>query len=148
MNWENLKRRFPFTSVEFEQYVKDNQLDTSDRFLSEEAIWNFLKSKGYERKPYFIPDLGNYEEKIRVIEHPILKGLPLHVHLEDIVHDCKSVEEFCHKYYKPERFTGRGEDYVKVVLKSNRDDLRKLGYACISEHCNITGKFIAYVEQK
>lgn len=59
--------------------------------------------------------------------------------------DCKTIEEFAHKYYKKERFIGRGAEYVKEVLKSHQEDLDVKGYTCISRHDNFTGEFISFI---
>ena len=61
------------------------------------------------------------------------------------VNDCSTVEEFAHKYRKQHRFTGRGKDYVKCVINSHYEDIEKTGYTAISEHDNITGKFITFI---
>lgn len=64
----------------------------------------------------------------------------------NIVTDCKSVEEFANKYRKPERFTGRGAEYVKAIMESHYEDLEKYGYTSISRHDNITGKAIYFIK--
>ena len=62
------------------------------------------------------------------------------------VTDCNSVDDFAHKYRKAERFTLRGDDYVKAVMRAHNEELNRFGYTCISHHANITGKFISYIE--
>ena len=60
------------------------------------------------------------------------------------IKDCKTVEEFADKYRKHERYKGRGEEYVKAILKSHYDEINTVGYTTISKHDNITGKFITF----
>jgi hypothetical protein len=67
---------------------------------------------------------------------------------DSIITDCKDVEEFAYKYRKPDRFTGRGEDYAKCIMESHERDLKERGYTSISQHDNLTGKFITYVEKE
>jgi len=61
------------------------------------------------------------------------------------VTDCNTVEEFAHKYRKPERFTGRGEDYAKCIIKSHYSDIEHHGYTSISHHDNVVGKHITFI---
>ncbi len=65
-----------------------------------------------------------------------------------LVTDCKTIEEFAHKYYKPDRFTGRGVDYVDCCLKSHRKSIEELGYTCLSHHDKVTGRFIAFAPKE
>lgn len=65
--------------------------------------------------------------------------------IEEAVTDCKDVQEFAHKYRRPERFTGQGEDYVTAIINNHVRDIEMKGYTCISSHDNITAKFITYV---
>jgi len=64
--------------------------------------------------------------------------------LDCLVTDCATVEEFANRYYKADRFSQRGEDYVEAVIQSKRKDIAQKGYTCISHHDNVTGKFIAF----
>jgi hypothetical protein len=59
------------------------------------------------------------------------------------VRDCKTVEEFLNKYYKADRYTGRGEEYAKVLLDHYKEDFENRGYVIISQHDNVTGKVVA-----
>lgn len=67
--------------------------------------------------------------------------------LRSAVTDCKDVYEFAHKYRKPDRFTGRGEDYVQAIMKSHLDEIERHGYTSISHHDNITGRHITYIPE-
>ena len=61
------------------------------------------------------------------------------------VTDCRTLEEFAHKYRKPERFTMQGEEYVKAIMKSHYDDIGRRGYTSISQFDNTTGKHITFI---
>lgn len=58
----------------------------------------------------------------------------------------ESVEDFLSRYMKPERFTGRGQDYVDHIIKSYTDELEKYGFCFITHHSSVTGKEIAFYE--
>lgn len=60
------------------------------------------------------------------------------------VSDCRTVAEFLTKYYKEDRYTGRGSDYAACLLKSHMDDYEKSGYDIISHHDSVTGKVVAF----
>ena len=64
---------------------------------------------------------------------------------DSLVTDCETVEEFAHKYYKPDRFTGRGQEYVNCCLESHKQSIQDEGFTCLSHHDNVTGRFIAFV---
>ena len=74
--------------------------------------------------------------------------LPNWIKEDDIVTDCETVHEFAHKYRKPDRFTGRGEDYVNVVMDTHKQELREKGFTNISHHDCITGKHVVFVKLK
>ena len=59
----------------------------------------------------------------------------------------KSLEDFLNRYYKSERFTERGNEYVQAVIASHKKDLNKYGYTIVSHHDNVTGKVVAYYKQ-
>jgi len=59
------------------------------------------------------------------------------------VHDCTTVKEFLSKYYKADRYTGRGEEYADMLLKSYEQSLNENGYVIISQHDSVTGKVVA-----
>jgi hypothetical protein len=59
------------------------------------------------------------------------------------VTDVTTPEEFCHKYYKPERFTGQGEVYAAVCLESHRRDYEEQGFTILSRHESRTGAVVA-----
>lgn len=60
------------------------------------------------------------------------------------VTDVETVEEFQNKYHKPARYTERGEEYVKCVINSSYEELRKYGFTIITHHDSITGKCVSF----
>jgi len=65
--------------------------------------------------------------------------------LKEAVTDCLNVHEFAHKYRKPQKFTGRGADYVDAIMESHNNDIAYRGYTTIAHHDNIMGKILAFV---
>jgi len=41
--------------------------------------------------------------------------------------EADSVEDYLDRYYKPERYTGRGEEYAAALLKSYKEDVEATG---------------------
>jgi hypothetical protein len=62
--------------------------------------------------------------------------------------EAASVEDFLDRYYKPERFRGRGEDYAASLLASYTADLERDGYVIVSHHDSITGRVVAFFGPK
>lgn len=60
------------------------------------------------------------------------------------VTDVTTLEDFYSRYYKPERYTGRGEEYVKACLESGREHISRHGYAVITYHSSITGLEVTF----
>ena len=58
--------------------------------------------------------------------------------------EAKSVEDFLQKFYKPQRYTGRGLDYATILLHSYETDVKEQGFCIISHHDNVTGRVVAY----
>lgn len=69
------------------------------------------------------------------------KSLPAYLK-DSIVRDVKTVKEFLARYYKPDRYTGRGKEYAAHLLLSHEEDFEKDGYDCISKHDSVTGRFV------
>lgn len=65
-----------------------------------------------------------------------------------IVKDCDSVETFVEQYYKHERFRGRGEEYAKLIIASQKEDLREDGICIISHHESVTGEIVAFIPKQ
>ena len=62
-----------------------------------------------------------------------------------IVTDVSNVEEFLNKYYRGDRYTGRGLDYAKAVLQSHQDDFNKWGHTLISRHESVLGQAVWFM---
>ncbi|WP_430510879.1 hypothetical protein [Gottfriedia solisilvae] len=56
----------------------------------------------------------------------------------------QNVSDFLNKYYKQERFTGRGEEYANSLIESNEKDLKEYGFCCISKHDSVTGEIVSF----
>lgn len=60
------------------------------------------------------------------------------------VADVASVEDFLARYYRPERYTGRGEQYATGLLASYRRELNERGHVFISRHDSVTARVVSY----
>lgn len=58
--------------------------------------------------------------------------------------EATSVEDFMDRYYKAERYIGRGEVYALLLLQSYKNELRDKGFTFISQHDSITGRIVSY----
>ena len=58
--------------------------------------------------------------------------------------EAKSVEDYLDRYYKTDRYRGRGKEHEAALLKSYQEDYAKDGYVCTSHHDNVVGEFIAW----
>ena len=56
------------------------------------------------------------------------------------------VQKFLEKFYKPDRYHGRGQEYAELLLNSYRKEYKKTGYILISRHDSVTGKVEELVE--
>ena len=56
----------------------------------------------------------------------------------------KSVADFLDRYYKPDRYRGRGAEYAATLLKSYQEDVEQDGWTIISHHDSATGQVVAY----
>jgi len=60
----------------------------------------------------------------------------------------KSVSDFLDRYYKPDRYKGRGAEYAAALLASYREDVARDGWVIISHHDSRTGEVVAYFEDE
>lgn len=60
------------------------------------------------------------------------------------VTDCTTVAEFCDRYYKHERYYGRGKEYADVCLKYHQKNYDELGYTMLSRHESRTGEAVTF----
>ncbi len=58
--------------------------------------------------------------------------------------EASNVEDFLKKYYKPERYTGRGKEYAQHLLQKYKKELEEQGYCFISAHDTVVGRAVAY----
>lgn len=58
--------------------------------------------------------------------------------------DVKTIKDLLEKYYKQERYTGRGQEYADVVLNSHTKDLAEQGYTIISRHECVLGEAVFF----
>ena len=63
--------------------------------------------------------------------------------IEDRV-PASSVADCLERYYKPDRYHGRGAEYAATLLASYEADFARDGYVIISHHDNVTGKIVAF----
>lgn len=59
------------------------------------------------------------------------------------VDDVKTPEEFLNKYYRPERYTGRGKEYAEYLLAHYKEDFETYGFVVISHFDSVTGKVVS-----
>mgnify|MGYP001593244694 CR=1 FL=1 len=66
----------------------------------------------------------------------------------DLFRDCQvsadNVADFLLRFYKSERYHGRGEDYAAALLASHEADFANDGFDVISRHDSVTGKTVAF----
>lgn len=56
----------------------------------------------------------------------------------------RSVKDYLKKYYKRDRYTGRGKEYAQSLLESYQEEYKKRGYIVTSHHDNVVGEIIAW----
>jgi len=67
---------------------------------------------------------------------------------KNAVTDVKTVEQFLNKYYKPDRYTGRGDEYARTLLESYKKDFANDGVVLICHHDSVTGKAVSFYGKK
>jgi len=60
------------------------------------------------------------------------------------VKDVRTIEEFLTRYYKQDRYTGRGEAYAKELLNDYKESFAKEGFIIISRHDSSTGSTVSF----
>ena len=63
---------------------------------------------------------------------------------EDREVKCASVRDFLYRYYKPQRYIGRGQAYADYLLVAYKNQFNKYGHVFISHHDSVTGRVVAY----
>ncbi len=56
----------------------------------------------------------------------------------------KSVKDYLERYYKRDRYTGRGKEYAAVLLQSYEEEFKRRGYVVTSHRDNVIGEIIAW----
>lgn len=64
---------------------------------------------------------------------------------KDAVNDCDSVEMFLDKYYKNDRFRGRGKEYANLLINGRKQDLINDGICIISHFDSVTGRTVSFL---
>jgi hypothetical protein len=59
----------------------------------------------------------------------------------------KSVKDFLEKYYRPDRYHQRGEDYATAVLASHEKDFSEEGWTFITHHDSVTGENVSFFDK-
>lgn len=62
------------------------------------------------------------------------------------VTDVNTISEFLDRYYKHDRYKGRGEEYASCLLSSHENDFIKHGVDTISHHDSNTGTVVAFYD--
>lgn len=60
------------------------------------------------------------------------------------VTDVSTIEEFMAKYYRHDRYKGRGSEYAAVLLASHTKTLEEYGVDWISHHDSNTGGIVSF----
>lgn len=60
------------------------------------------------------------------------------------VHDVTNISEFLARYYKRDRYTGRGDEYAAILLASHQRDFDAEGWDMISHHDSNTGEVVSF----
>jgi hypothetical protein len=58
--------------------------------------------------------------------------------------DVSTVEQFLSRYYKPERYTGRGEEYAAGLLATYQREVEQSDFCFISHHDSVTGSIVSF----
>jgi hypothetical protein len=66
----------------------------------------------------------------------------------DCAVEAASVADFLDRYYKPERYRGRGPEYAATLLASHEADFARGGFDLISHHDSVTGLTVAFFGPK
>ena len=57
---------------------------------------------------------------------------------------CTSIGEFLSRYYRRDRYQGRGEEYAAAVLSSAQEYFEQRGHTLISRHDSVLGQAVWY----
>lgn len=69
-------------------------------------------------------------------------------HLRELFRDdavvATSLDDFLDRFYKPDRYRGRGEAYAAVIRAGAKNDLCEYGFTWMSRYESVTGRVVAY----
>ena len=66
---------------------------------------------------------------------------------ENAVDDVSSVEEFLQRYYKKDRYEGRGPEYAQLILANCKKEIEEMGMTYISRFESITGEVVSFYKR-
>ena len=69
---------------------------------------------------------------------------PFELFKDRAVTDVKTVAEFLERYYKRNRYAGRGKEYAVCLLKSHEESFKNHGVDWISHHDSNTGDIVSF----
>ena len=73
-----------------------------------------------------------------------MSAVGTYLSFQDCAVPADSVEDFLERYYKHERYKGRGEEVRKNKLLSYKKQFIERGFCSCSHHDNVTGRFITF----
>ena len=62
--------------------------------------------------------------------------------------EAEDVADFLERFYRRDRYHGRGAEYAQGLLASHEDHFERFGYDIISRHDSKTGEVVAYFGAK
>ena len=69
---------------------------------------------------------------------------PFQLYRNFAVTDVKTIQDFLNRYYKHDRYKGRGEKYAVCLLASHTETLEEHGVDWISHHDSNTGTVVSF----
>ena len=66
---------------------------------------------------------------------------------ENAVSDVSSVEEFLKRYYKKDRYDGRGLEYAQLILVNCKKEFEEIGMTYISRFESVTGEVVSFYKR-
>ena len=75
------------------------------------------------------------------------KGYAYDAFKENAVNDVTSVEEFLKRYYKKDRYEGRGPEYAQLILANCKKEFEEQGVTYMSRFESITGEVVSFYKR-
>ena len=66
---------------------------------------------------------------------------------ENAVDDVSSVEEFLKRYYKKDRYEGRGLEYAQLILAKCKKEFEEQGMTYMSRFESVTGEVVSFYKR-